>query len=243
MEREGECPYLLYTEDVSKNRPGGLKGRRVKPKVVQHHANTDNPERCFVRLFKLYTSMCPAKPPEDVFYLKPLSKPIPTCWYSKQPLGHNKLAQTVDRLCKSAGIQGYKTNHSLRVTNATRLYASGVDEQLVMEQTGHRSVDGVRTYKRTSEEQQIAISDVLNRAKRPRAGPLALLPPDTSAPLALPHPVTAQPLAISTPSNANSNTQAAVTQFSQNSTSASIPGHFHFNSCSSISITFNCNTN
>ena len=62
VEREGERPYLLYTEDVSKKRPGGLKGRRLKSKVVRHHANTDNPERCFVWLFKLYTSMCPAKP-------------------------------------------------------------------------------------------------------------------------------------------------------------------------------------
>ena len=49
-----ERPYLKYTEDVSKNRPGGIKGRNVKPKIVVHHANTENPERCFVRLFKKY---------------------------------------------------------------------------------------------------------------------------------------------------------------------------------------------
>lgn len=133
VEREGERPYLLYTEDISKNRPGGLKGRRVKPKVVRQHISIDNPQRCFVILFKLYTSLFPSDAPKDAFYLTPLSKPTPTYWYSKQPLGHNKLAQTVGRLCKAAGIQRYKTNHSLRVTNATRLYASGVDEQLVME--------------------------------------------------------------------------------------------------------------
>ena len=182
VEREGEHPYLLYTEDTSKNRPGGLKGRRMKPKVVRHHANNENPDRCFVRLFKLYRNLCPSDQPKDAFYLKPLSKPTPTCWYSKQPLGHNKLAQTVGRLCKLAGNQGYKTNHSLRVT---RLYASGVDEQLVMEQTGHRSVDGVRTYKRTSEEQQVALSDVLNRVKRSRTRPLALPPPSTAESLAV----------------------------------------------------------
>ena len=27
-------PYLKYTEDISKNRPGGIKGRKIKPKVV-----------------------------------------------------------------------------------------------------------------------------------------------------------------------------------------------------------------
>ena len=254
VEREGERPYLLYTEDTSKNRPGGLKGRRVKPKVVRHHANTENPNRCFIRLFKLYTSLCPSDRPKDAFYLKPLNKPTPTCWYSKQPLGHNKLAQTVGRLCKAAGIQGYKTNHSLRVATATRLYKSGVDEQLVMERTGHRSVEGVRTYKRTSDEQQVALSDVLNRAKRSRIGPLALPPPNTARPLAMPHSNTAGPLPMpqtlpspdvcaTGPLQANLNTQlqAAVTQ--QNSSSASIPGHFCFNSCSSVTINFNCNKN
>ena len=61
------------------------------------------------------------------------------------------------RLCAAAGIGGFKTNHSLRATAATRLYQSGVDEQLVMERTGHRSLEGMRTYKRTSRE---ALSDI-----------------------------------------------------------------------------------
>ena len=61
-------------------------------------------------------------------------------------------------------MTGYKTNHSLRATAATRLFHAGVDEQLIMEWTGHRSLDGVRSYKRTSEEQQAALSDIINMA-------------------------------------------------------------------------------
>ena len=38
-----------YAEDISKNRPGGLKGRNTTPKVVKHHANKDNPQQCFVQ--------------------------------------------------------------------------------------------------------------------------------------------------------------------------------------------------
>lgn len=57
VEPAGERAYLEYTEEVSKNRPGGLKGRKVKPKVVVHHSNIEQPERCFVRLFKLYTQL------------------------------------------------------------------------------------------------------------------------------------------------------------------------------------------
>ena len=39
-------------------------------------------------------------------------------------LGHNTLSKTVGRLCREAGITGYKTNHSLRVTTATCLFQS-----------------------------------------------------------------------------------------------------------------------
>ena len=81
-------------------------------------------------------------------------------------LGHTTLAKTVTRLCKLAGIEGYKANHSLRATTTSRLYQSGVDEQLVMERTGHRSLEGVRSYKRTSDVQREALSDILNGTKK-----------------------------------------------------------------------------
>jgi len=58
VEHPGERPLLWYTEDVSKNRPGGLKGRNIKPKVAVQHANLEDLKRCFMRLFKLYMSLC-----------------------------------------------------------------------------------------------------------------------------------------------------------------------------------------
>jgi len=154
VENPGERPYLIYREDLSKNRPGGIKGRRKKPKVVIQHANLEQPERCFVRLFKLYNSLCPKDRPADCFYLQPSKEPNDRCWYSTNPYGHNRLAGTVARLCKAAEIPGHKTNHSLRATNATWLYDSDVDEQLIMERTGHLSTEGVRSYKRTTKTQQ-----------------------------------------------------------------------------------------
>lgn len=162
IERTGQRPYLKYTEDISKNRPGGLKGRKTKPKIVTHHANKDNPDRCFVRLFKLYNSLCPPERPLGSFYLQPLTKPRPDCWFTTKPIGHHTLDRTVARLCQQAGIPGYQTNHSLHATTATRLYQAGVDEQLVIEHTGHQSLEGVRSYKRTSEIQKENLSDILN---------------------------------------------------------------------------------
>lgn len=48
------------------------------------------------------------------------------------------------------------------MTAATRLFQKGIDEQLIMERTGHRSIDGVRTYKRTCSEQDEKLSNVLH---------------------------------------------------------------------------------
>ena len=91
------------------------------------------------------------------------------------------VANIVSTTCKLAGIGGYKTNHSLRATAATQLYSSGVDEQLVMERTGHRSTEGVRSYKRTSSEQQEIVSDILSSCKR-SCTELQLLPQPLAQP-------------------------------------------------------------
>ena len=165
VEHAGERAYLKYTEDTSKNHPGGLKGRKITQKVVLHHTNLDNPQRCFVRLFKLYLDKCPQEAPPHALYLRPSTNPTTSCWYSKCPLGHTTLSKTVSRLCQSAGIPGFKTNHSLRATATSRLYHCGVDEQLIMERTGHRSLEGVRSYKRTSNTQRENLSSILNQEK------------------------------------------------------------------------------
>ena len=44
----------------------------------------------------------------------------------------------------------------------TRLFHSGVDEQSIMSSTGHRSLEGVRAYKRVSDDQKEQVSTVLN---------------------------------------------------------------------------------
>ena len=125
FERPAERAYLRYSEDVSKNHPGGLKGRNIKPKVVYHHANTSNPQCCFVRLYKHYMELCPPDAPANSFYLHPSRSPTETCWFSRRPLGHNHLGSIVSKMCKSAGIDGFKMNHSLCATSTSRFISPG----------------------------------------------------------------------------------------------------------------------
>uniref|UniRef100_A0A1X7SSA0 Tyr recombinase domain-containing protein n=1 Tax=Amphimedon queenslandica TaxID=400682 RepID=A0A1X7SSA0_AMPQE len=57
-------------------------------------------------------------------------------------------------LLQQLGNRWLKTNHSLcGMTAATRLFQAGVDEQLIMKRTGHRSTDGVQIYKHISDQQ------------------------------------------------------------------------------------------
>ena len=117
-----------------------------------------------MRLFKKYHSPCPKD--ANSLYLQPLQHLTPTCWYSTHPLGHNTaLSSTVAKLCKLARIGVFKTNLLLSTTATSRLYRSGIDEQLVMERTGHRSLEGVRSYKCTSDDQCKTLSDIFNRTE------------------------------------------------------------------------------
>ena len=52
-----------------------------------------------------------------------------------------------------------------QVTTATTLMENNIDEQLIMNRTGHRSLTAVRLYKRPSAQAQKAISDLLQPPK------------------------------------------------------------------------------
>ena len=221
-----------------------MKARKLKPKVVTHYANIDHPDKCFVYLFKKYTSLCPQG--ASAFYLQPATHPTDKQWYTLKPVGHNSITKTISRLCKSAGIGGYKTNNSLRATAATRLYESGVDEQMVMEVTGHRSLEGVRSYKRTSGLQRKVLSDILNNTskdptlpqnKQPQTPQNQQLQLVTQPNVSCSHLSSIEKQEVSIPSHPASITDTHV----ETNTKNSIPGHsmFNFNSCTSV--TFNIN--
>ena len=84
-------------------------------------------------------------------YLRCHKNYTPKVWFCDQPYGVNKIKTTVKELCKEGGIDGKFSNHSLRVTCASRMYENDVPEQIIKEVTGHHS-DCVRVYKRTSDK-------------------------------------------------------------------------------------------
>ena len=162
---ESGAEYLQYVEDVSKSNNGGLAHLRIKNKVVRAYENVEKPQRCPVKLYKKYISHVPLETSDNSFYLRPLQKPKGNIWYYKKAAGRETLGNVVKKVMGNAGFDGHFTNHSLRRSCATNLYDNGVPEQVIQETTGHRSVEGVRAYKRTSSAMKRKMSAILNQSE------------------------------------------------------------------------------
>ncbi len=66
------------------------------------------------------------------------------------------------KMCKSTGFEGHYSNHSLRSISATRMYESGIEEQVIADITGHHSLC-VCSYKRTNTSQKRKASQALSQ--------------------------------------------------------------------------------
>ena len=94
------------------------------------------------------------------FYLRSLEKINPAQWYSTQLFGLDKIKQTVKEILKSVELDGYFANHSLRCTGITRLFYTGLDQQLVREYSWYHS-DTSGQYQIPSKHQKKMISEAL----------------------------------------------------------------------------------
>ena len=140
-----------------KTNKGGIRQKRIEPKIVDLYP-IENVDRCPVRIIIRYLSLLPTDKRSQAFYLQCKKKPEPYCWYLNRPVGANKLRDTIKELCKKANLPGFYSNHSLRSTAATKMYRASIDEQLIMEIMGHRSLS-VRSYKCTCNAQRKVASN------------------------------------------------------------------------------------
>ena len=153
----------ITTDTITKTNDGGLGSLKKDRKEVWVYPNT-NVNQCTVRLVDKYMSLLPAVGPSTKklnFYLHSLDKPNPAQWYGKNVVGRHTLCKVVKELLKSAELDGYFTNHSLRCTGTTRLFQTDVDRKIIKEYTGHVS-DAVDKYQITLDAQKEHVSRVLN---------------------------------------------------------------------------------
>ena len=123
-----ENTYYLYTEFISKNNQHRFKDIHSKNKSVRVYATVGS-RKCFVHLLEYYLDKLPPDP--KAFYLCPLaiipddsSKP----WFSNVPVAINTLHNLMKKVSEKGELAGKYTNHSLRATSASRLFAANVPE-------------------------------------------------------------------------------------------------------------------
>lgn len=144
---------LLYNESKNKTYQGTARSMRLEPpkECVIHH-NDSNHVRCAVCAYKTLVSGRPLQCSKTALFLKPLAKKQGTVIFADQVVGEHMLANIMSTIM--AGIPGRFTNHSARKSAPTRMYQGKIEEQIIQEQTRHRSLL-VRKYKETNEEQLI----------------------------------------------------------------------------------------
>ena len=170
FQRRYSPDHYVYVENGSKNNSGA--NLRVENKVVLVYSNPEYGSRCVVSIIDKYISKLPPLAFEkDIFYMRPKSATpgdpdMP--WYESIPVGKETLRTMLANMCNKAGIEK-KTNHSLRATGATEMFAANIPEKLIQSRTGHRSVEALRLYERPLHDQHQAVSNVLTSAALQRS--------------------------------------------------------------------------
>ena len=124
--------------------------RKLQSKVIKHYSSHSiDSETCVVNIYTTY--LCAIGEDSGTFYRRPSGTGF-DLRFSQQPVGVNTLGKLMKNMCQRVGLVGNFSNHSCKRTCATTLFNAGVDEQLIMERTGHCS-NAVRAYKLPSSEQ------------------------------------------------------------------------------------------
>ena len=165
MVQQKSVVRYTYTEHGSKNRSGGMRQFHLNNKIVHQYQNLEVGCHDHVYILDKYFDKLPDSAKVDgYFYLRPLLK-VPEDskkpWFAHLPVGKNKLSSMVKEMCKTAGIDGNKTNHGLRSCGVTSLYKNNASEKLIQDRSGHRSLTALRVYERPTAEQMIETSKIL----------------------------------------------------------------------------------
>ena len=102
--------------------------------------------------------------PEAPFFLaiNHKRKPADPVWYSRAPLGKNKIGEFLTKAAKNAGLPGNVTSHSVRKTCISRLMDAEIPVNYVAQLSGHKNLKSLDSYKTASDDHQRKMSLLLS---------------------------------------------------------------------------------
>ena len=71
-------------------------------------------------------------------------------WFYAVLVGRNVIAEMTKKISVVGKLEKHFTKHSLRVYGVTKLYNSNVPKKVIMERSGHCSMEGLRKYEWTN---------------------------------------------------------------------------------------------
>ena len=161
-----ESVYYEYREYVSTNNQHRFKDINSKNKTVKAFA-LPGKDYCVVKLLDKYLSMLPSD--ASYFYMRAKDKAPPNpsmSSFMNQRVGINVLKNMIPELSVKSGIQVSYTNHSLRATAITRMFNGEVDEKVIAETSGHKSLKALRSYEHTCQQKLQNVSRVINETRK-----------------------------------------------------------------------------
>jgi len=160
--------FLEFSERQTKTRTGDNPRdiRTVKPKLW---ANVNNPDRCPIRIYKLYAEKRPTgfSEPSSPFYVAAttIHHPSPQeTWFKRNPIGVNKISSMMKRMVERAGLNPDKklSNHSARKHLVQKLNDFNVPANQIMQISGHKNIHSINNYSHINEVQHRHISEILH---------------------------------------------------------------------------------
>ena len=106
------------------------------------------------------------KRPEAPFFLalNHKRKPADPVWYSRAPLGKNKIGEFLTKAAKNAGLPENETNHSVRKTCISTVMDAEIPVNYVAQWNGHtgKNLKSLDSYKTASDDHQRKMSLLLS---------------------------------------------------------------------------------
>lgn len=147
MHNEGDkTGRIEYNPIFTKTTQGGSKPCATSKWLIKNQAA---PDLCPVRLYLKYQQKRLEIKNERLFLTANSFWKCSGKWYKNIPVGKNELGKWTNREAKKAGLDTATkkiTNHSLRATAVSQLAKSGVDEQQLIQITGHSSAKSISSY-------------------------------------------------------------------------------------------------
>ena len=157
LQEYDESVFYEYREYISKN------NQHQKNKTVKAFALPGN-DCCIVKVLGKYLSLLPAEATHFYMRAKDKTPSNPSVSsFTNQRVGINVLKNVLPELSEKSGIQVRYTNHSLRATAITRMFNGEVDEKVIAETSGHRSLKALRSYEHTCKRKLQDVSRIINK--------------------------------------------------------------------------------